>query len=106
MANSVVVHSVRTDFADAAARDRYVDWLREGHCLAMVRHGGALSAEVTVLDDGAVEARYLFASRRDYELYRTGPAIEFDAERELLFPAGSGVRTTTTLGTRAVRIPD
>jgi hypothetical protein len=106
MPNSVVAYSVRTEFAGAAVRDRYVDWLRDEHCLAMVREGGALSAEVTVLHDGAVEARYLFASPHDYELYRAGPARGLDAERELLFPAGSDVATTTTVGTRVVRIPD
>ena len=60
MPDSVVVYSIRAEFADAATRERYLAWLREGHSAAIVRQGGALSGEVTVLEDGTVESRYVF----------------------------------------------
>jgi hypothetical protein len=104
--NSVIVYSVRAEFTEPTTRERYVQWLRDGHCLAMVRDGGALSAEVTALDDGAVEARYLFASRADFDGYEAGPAGPLWAERDRHFPPASGIRTVCTVGERAVRIPD
>ena len=106
MRNSVVVYSVRTEFPDQATRERYVEWLRDGHCLAVVRQGGALSAEVTVLDTGAVDARYVFGSRADYDAYEQGPAVELGGEFARLFPAGSGVRSVRSIGVREVRVPD
>jgi hypothetical protein len=104
--NSVIVYSVVAEFTEPSTRERYVEWLRGGHCLAMVRAGGALSAEVTVLDGGAVEARYLFASRADFDGYQSGPAVDLGAERDRHFPPDSGIRTVRTIGERAVRIPD
>src|SRR5262245_13906468 len=104
--NTVIVYTVLTEFTDPDTRDRYVSWLRDGHCLAMVRDGGALSAEVTVLDAGGVETRYLFASRADYDDYQTGPAVHLGADRDRHFPPDCGIRTVRTVGARAVRIPD
>jgi hypothetical protein len=104
--NSLIVYSVLSEFLDPSTRDRYVQWLRDGHCLAMVRAGGALSAEVTVLDSGTVESRYLFASQADFDGYESGPARELRAERDRHFPPDSGIRTVRTVGERAVRIPD
>ncbi len=112
MPNSVIVYTVVAEFAEPATRQRYVEWLRDGHALSMVRDGGALSAEVTVLDDengcpgGTVEARYLFASRADFESYQAGPAIQLGAERDRQFPPHSDIRTVRTIGVRAVRMPD
>jgi len=104
--NSLVVYTVRTTFPDETTRDRYVDWLRGGHCLAVVREGGALSAEVTVQEDGSVESRYLFGSRGDYDAYVDGPAVDLRAEYSRLFPLSSGVRAERSVGIRAVRVPD
>jgi hypothetical protein len=104
--DSVVVYSVQAEFADAATRERYLDWLRGGHCLAVVREGGALSAEVTIHEDGTVESRYLFGSRASFEAYEAGPGIALRADGALLFPPGSGVRMARRLGVRAVRVPD
>ena len=106
MHNSVVVYSVRTTFGDTATRDRYVEWLRNGHCLAMVREGGAMSGEVSVWEDGTVEARYLFGTRGDFEAYVDGPAEALRADTALLFPPESGIQVERRLGTRAVRVPD
>jgi hypothetical protein len=104
--NRLIVYTVASQFAEAGTRDRYVEWLRDGHALAMVRDGGALSAEVTVLDSGVVESRYLFASRADFNAYATGPGVDLSAERDRLFPPDSDIRTVRTVGERAVRMPD
>jgi hypothetical protein len=142
--DSVLVYTVHAEFADEATRETYLDWLRDGHVLAVVREGGALSGEVTVLDSGsaeeseprgtsgeggsalgtaeeseprgtsgeggsapgAVESRYLFESRAAFDAYEAGPGIALRADGTRLFPAGSGVKTTRMLGTRAVRVPD
>jgi hypothetical protein len=123
--DSVLVYIVRAEFADAATRERYFDWLREGHALAVVREGGALSGEVTVLEGGSalggsalggsalggsalgvVESRYMFESREAFEAYEAGPGVALRADGARLFPPDSGVRTTRILGVRAVRVPD
>jgi hypothetical protein len=106
MPNNVVVYCVRAEFTDAASRERYVQWLRDGHCAAVVREGGALSGEVTVCDDGAVESRYLFGSRADFDAYENGPAVELRADGVRRFPPEAGVRLLRWLGTRVVRAPD
>jgi hypothetical protein len=106
MPNHVVVYTVRATFADATTRQQYIDWLRDGHCLAVVREGGAMSAEVTVLDDGAVESRYLFGSRADFDAYEAGPAQHLRADGATRFGPAAGVQTTRALGARAVRVPD
>jgi hypothetical protein len=104
--NSVVVYTVRTEFDDDAVRQRYLAYLREGHCLAVVRQGGALSAEVTAYADGVVEARYLFGSQADFDAYEAGPAHKLRADTVRQFPAGIGMRTTRLMGIRAARVPD
>jgi len=125
--DSVLVYTVHAEFADEATRERYLDWLRDGHVLAVVREGGALSGEVTVLEAaggsaaggsapggsalggsalGAVESRYVFGSRAAFDAYEAGPGVALRADGARLFPLDSGVRTARTLGTREVRIPD
>ena len=106
MPDSVLVYSVRAEFADEATRERYLDWLRGGHVLAVVRAGGALTGEVTVLEDGAVESRYLFGSRASFDAYESGPGVALRADAAQRFPPGGGVRLTRTIGLRAVRVPD
>jgi hypothetical protein len=106
VADSVLVYSVRTAFADPATRERYLDWLRGGHCLAVVREGGALSGEVTVLEDGTVESRYVFGSQAAFDAYEAGPGVALRAHGAALFPPGSGVTTSRFLAIRVVRVPD
>ena len=105
MPNSVVVYTVRTEFDDDATRERFLTYLSEGHCLAVVRQGGALSAEVTAYPDGVVEARYLFGSQADFDAYDAGPAIHLRADTAHHFPPGT-MRTTRLLGIRTARVPD
>jgi hypothetical protein len=104
--NDVVVYSVRAQFPDAATRERYIEWLRAGHCQAVVRTGGALSGEVTVLEDGSVDSRYVFGSQADFDAYEAGPAIALRADSALSFPPASGVQLVRSLGVRVVRAPD
>jgi hypothetical protein len=104
--NDVVVYSVRAEFPDAATRERYVEWLRNGHCQAVVRAGGALSGEVTVFADGSVDSRYVFGSQADFDAYDAGPAIALRADSALRFPACSGIRLVRSLGIRVARAPD
>ena len=104
--NSVVVYTVRTEFDDDATRERFLMFLRDGHCLAVVRQGGALSAEVTEYADGVVEARYLFGSQADFDAYEAGPAVHLRADTAREFPPDSGVRVTRLMGIRAARVPD
>jgi hypothetical protein len=106
MPNRVVVFSLRIEFEDLTVRDRFLDWLRDGHSAAVVREGGALSGEVSVLDDGAVEARYLFGSRTDFQAYESGPGAVFDAEGSRMFPVGPGIRLMRSVGERVLRVPD
>ncbi len=93
-----MVYTVRSEFPDAATRSRYLAWLTGGHAAALVSEGGALRAEVAELDDGTVEARYLFASREAFDAYEAGPAIALRAEGATLFPPSAGIRTTRTHG--------
>jgi len=109
--DTVLVYTVHAEFADAAVRERYLNWLRDGHALAVVREGGAISGEVTVIDSGgsglgAIESRYLFESRAAFDAYEAGPGVALRADGARLFPPDSGVRTTRILGVRAVRVPD
>jgi hypothetical protein len=104
--DTVLVYSVRAEFTDPATRERYLDWMRGGHCLAVVREGGAMSGEVTVLEDGTVESRYVFGSRSAYEAYEAGPGVALRADGAIRFPPGSGLRTSRFLAVRVVRVPD
>jgi hypothetical protein len=104
--DSVLVYTVHAEFPDEVTRDRYLDWLRDGHVLAVVREGGAISGEVTVLENGTVESRYLFESRAAFDAYEAGPGIALRADGARLFPPDSGVRTGRSVGLRAVRVPD
>jgi hypothetical protein len=106
MPDSVVVYSIRAEFSDTETRERYLEWLRGGHSAAIVREGGALSGEVTLLEDGTVESRYLFGSRADYDAYESGPGVALRADGVRRFPPDSGLKLSRTLGVRAIRVPD
>ena len=93
-----MVYTVRSEFPDAATRARYLEWLCGGHAAALVSEGGALRAEVAELDDGAVEARYTFASREAFDAYEAGPAIALRADGAVRFPPSAGIRTTRIHG--------
>ena len=100
-----MVYTVRAEFDDPTVREQFLTYLREGHCLAVVRQGGALSGEVTAYADGVVEARYLFGSQADFDAYVAGPAVQLRADVARHFPAG-GLRITRLTGIRTARVPD
>jgi hypothetical protein len=106
VSDNALVYAVRAEFDDDESRELYLSWLRDGHAMAVVRDGGALSGEVTVMDDGTVESRYIFDSRAAFDAYEAGPGVALRAESAHLFPAGSGVRTARSVGLLAVRVPD
>lgn len=93
-----MVYTVRSEFPDAATRTRYLAWLTGGHAAALVSQGGALRAEVAELDDGTVEARYLFASREAFDAYEAGAAVALRADGAAQFPPSAGIRTTRSHG--------
>jgi hypothetical protein len=95
----MLVYSVRSEFSDPDTRQRYLDWLNGGHAQALITKGGALRAEVALLDDGAVETRYLFASREAFAAYESGPAIALRADSVAKFPPSPSIRTTRSTAT-------
>lgn len=95
---AVMVYTVRTECPDEQTRQRYVDWLTGGHAAALVHEGGALRAEVAVLDDGTVETRYLFASREAFAAYEAGAAVELRKDGAVRFPPEAGVRMSRSTG--------
>lgn len=72
-------YTVRAEFDDPRRRAAYLDWLVDGHAAAIVA-GGATAVQVVALDDGAVEARYVFASAQAFREYEVGPAVALRAE--------------------------
>lgn len=93
-----MVYTVRSTFADDQTRQRYLEWLVEGHAQALIDEGGALRAEVASLDDGTVETRYTFASREAFAAYEAGAAVRLREEGAKLFPAEAGVTMSRSLG--------
>lgn len=77
----MISYVVRCEFGERAVMDRFVAWLRDEHCQDVCR-GGALSAELVVLDGDtlALEARYTFASREAFYLYESREAPRLRAE--------------------------
>jgi hypothetical protein len=94
----MMVYSVRSEFSDPQTRQRYLDWLTGGHAQALITEGGALRAEVALLDDGSVETRYLFASREAFAAYEAGPAVALRADSVAKFPPSDAIRTTRSIG--------
>ncbi|GIH04365.1 hypothetical protein Rhe02_24320 [Rhizocola hellebori] len=94
----MMVYSVRSEFSDPQTRQRYLDWLTGGHAQALITQGGALRAEVALLDDGCVETRYLFASREAFAAYEAGPAVALRADSVAKFPPSADIRTTRSTG--------
>ncbi|WP_018349226.1 DUF4286 family protein [Longispora albida] len=92
----MLIYAVRSEFTSPAERDRFLAWLHDGHVAAVVA-AGATSGEVTVLDDGTVESRYVFASREAFAAYEAGPAAGLRADGASQFPE---VKATRTVGER------
>lgn len=92
-------YTVIATFDQPAVAEEWIAWMTGGH-LADVRAGGALAAEVVRLDGEPLscEARYVFASRADFERYEREHAPRLRAEGLQRFPPERGVRYRRTTG--------
>lgn len=67
----------------------YASWIQGGHMQDVVNLGGAISAEMIVLDstDGRihVQSSYLFPSREVYDAYQVGAAVALRADGKRLW---------------------
>jgi hypothetical protein len=101
----MLVYTVRTAIDDEDTRLAYLSWLVDGHAAEVVRAGGAVRAEVSTLDDGTLETRYVFASRDAFAAYEAGPAIALRADANEKFPPAAAIRVTRSTGTLAATFP-
>ncbi len=93
----MLVYTVRIEAPSEAVRGELLAWLEDDHAADVVR-AGALDAEVTLLDDGALECRYRFASREAFEAYEAGPAVALREDGRARFGPDRGVRMSRTVG--------
>ena len=90
--------SARFEHADVAAE--WVEWLRAGHCRAVLQ-GGAQSATVLQLDPAEslhFEVRYDFADRAHFRTYQDLTAPQLIAEGLERFPTSRGIQYARTTG--------
>lgn len=87
-------------FPDPALVQPYVDWLRGGHTDA-VRAGGALSAEIIVVDTNPprVQARYVFPDRSTFAAYESRHAPRLRQEGLARLGPLTGITFTRETGT-------
>jgi hypothetical protein len=96
-----IAYSVIATLPDAATASEYSHWLTREH-VADVLHAGASSASVVrVIDPAApiqIEARYIFASKHDFDSYieRAAPALRAEGLRR--FPASRGITFQRRVG--------
>jgi hypothetical protein len=104
-------YTVTATFPDAAIADEFVGWLRDGHVRAVIA-GGAREATIVRLDVDpaparepatatrpAIEIKYEFDSREDFERYLRLHAPALRAEGMAKFGPERGVVLSRTLGT-------
>ncbi len=106
------LYIVNAVMPDDATRQRYIDWLANGHVQQVIA-GGALWGEIIDLSEsgrspgsvaagegevGVVQTRYGFASREAYDRYVEQSASRLRAEGLALFGPDSGVRFFRQLG--------
>lgn len=91
---------VTATFSDRALVQTYIDWLQSGHTDA-VRAGGALSAEILVLDANPprVQTRYVFPDRPAFVAYESdhAPRLRQDGLRLFGPPTGTTFSRETGL---------
>jgi hypothetical protein len=98
----LVAYTVTASFTGADLVGRYVSWLSAGHVQAVCQ-GGAVSAQVVVLDPSSgepptVQVRYLFPGREALAAYLTDHAPRLRAEGMALFGPGTGVTFSRSTG--------
>jgi hypothetical protein len=90
-----LIYTVRIDFDDAVLRDEFGLWLRDRH-IADVLAAGAQSAKLHVhASELAIEIRYTFNSRAEFETYERDHAPRLRADG-IAFLAGRTARFTRT----------
>lgn len=89
-----IIENGGTDLADA-----WLDWMYGEH-LGQVLASGARSAEIVRLDGPVTtfEARYVFASRQEFQHYERDHAPRLRADGLRRFPPESGIRFERTTG--------
>ena len=107
MNSLAVMYTVRATCPDEVTRERYIDWLANGHVQAVL-DGGATAAVIVQFDGEPatvdaprafrVEVRYAFQDRPALERYTRefAPALRADGLR--LFGPDSGVTFERTIG--------
>ncbi len=94
----MLVYTVRTMIDDESTRQAYFALLVNGHAAEVVSLGGAVRAEVSILDDGGLEARYVFPSREAFAAYEAGAAVQLRAEGAAKFPPSDSIRVSRSTG--------
>jgi hypothetical protein len=90
-----MIYTVRIDFDDATLRDEFGIWLRDHH-IKDVLAAGAQGAKLYVHGDTyAIDVRYTFDSREDFEAYERDHAPRLRADG-IAFLAGRTARFTRT----------
>jgi hypothetical protein len=88
-----MIYIVRIDFDDAALRDEFGIWLRDRH-IKDVLAAGAQGAKLYVhAGELAIEVRYTFTSREDFDAYERDHAPRLRADG-VAFLAGRPARFT------------
>ncbi len=95
-------YTVSATLPDAATRERYLAWLKDGH-LEAVLAGGATRAEIVRIDDPSeplrMETRYTFPDRIAFEKYLSDHASALQEDGLARFGPDSGVRFERSIGT-------
>jgi hypothetical protein len=97
-----IAYTVRAILPDDATAEEYVAWLEDGHVDRVIEKG-ARSAMIVRLDHEpgqppAVETRYIFATRENFDQYIRDHAPALRQEGLERFPAERGIRFERTVG--------
>ena len=96
-------YTVSAQFQEARVAQEWIEWLRGGHCRAVL-DGGASRAEVVQLDPSDAlhfEARYDFPDRATFKTYQSHHAPQLIAEGLERFPTSRGITYARSTGTVA-----
>jgi len=99
-------YTVTARFEDAAVAEEWLEWLRTGHCQAVL-DGGATRAEVLQLESAPVvlEVRYNFPDRATLAAYEQHHAPALRAEGLARFPTERGIVYGRTVGAVVAALP-
>ena len=99
-------YTVTARFSDAAVAEEWLEWLRNGHCQAVL-DGGATRAEVLQLQATPVvrEVRYDFPDPATFAHYEQHHAPALRAEGLTRFPTERGIVYGRTVGMVVAALP-